>query len=414
MPETGTSRTSPSRGSCAAPDAAPPSRPPSPQEVRGQWTLAPGVAHLNHGSFGAVPRKVRLAQELLRREVDENPMRFFRRELPGRLERARLACAGFVGAEPDSLVFMASVMAGVSTVLASITLRPGDDVVVTEHVYGAARIAVDAACRRSGATVRVAHFGLEDQDADRADAVVAAVTQRTRLVVLEQVTSSTALVLPVQDIVRRLRPRGVQILLDGAHAVAATALSVSGLEVDYWVGSLHKWLCAPPGGALLAVAKRHRDRVVPLVATWNANDLFPGSFGSMGTVDPTSFLAAPEAIDLFTGWGWEWTREHNRRLITSGADAVAEAFGTASRRPIRPFDCMRLVALPGRPRMDLRSGKLLQDRIAEQLGIELSVVSWRGHGWVRLSAQIYNTSADFARLADSADQIAGWVRRTGG
>ncbi len=376
--------------------------------LRELWRLDPDVTHLNHGSFGAVPVAVREEQARLRAELDENPMRFLRRVLPARLAEARAVAAGFCGADPDGFAFVPNIMTGVNTVLAAVPLGPRDEVLVTEHAYGAVVLAAERACARAGATLRVVRFGLDEGDADRAEAVRAAVTGRTRLAIVEHVASGTAVVLPVAEIVARLRDLGVTVLVDGAHAPGMIPGAVDRLGADYWVGAFHKWVCAPHGAAGLVASPARRKRLEPLVATWELAAGYPGSFGTQGTADPTPYLTVPAAIGFLSALGEDRLRR-NDRLADDGSRVVADAFGTSADLPRGPFRWMRLVPLPARPPLDNAAAKALQDRIAEELAVETSVVSWRGRGWIRVCAHAYNTPADFERLAGFARRIRRWL-----
>ena len=382
-----------------------PGRPPAADP----WRLDPDVTHLNHGSFGAVPVAVREEQARIRAEIDANPMRFFRRVLPGRLAGARRVAAGFCGAGPDGFAFVPNVMTGVNTVLAGVPLARGDEVLVTEHAYGAVVIAAERACARAGATVRVVRLGLDDGDADRVEAVGAAVTGRTRLAIIEHIASGTAVVLPTARIVGRLHELGVPVLVDGAHGPGMTALQVDRIGADFWVGAFHKWVCAPHGTAGLVVSPAWRQRVRPLVASWELASGYPDSFGTQGTTDPTPHLSVPAAIGFLSGLGEASLRRRNERLARDGAQVVADAFGTLADLPRGPFLWMRLVPLPARPRLDNAAAKALQDRIAEDLAVETSVISWRGRGWIRVCAHAYNTPADYERLAGFAPRIRRWL-----
>lgn len=376
--------------------------------LRDLWRLDPDVTHLNHGSFGAVPVAVREAQARIRAEIDANPMRFFRRVLPGRLAEARQVAAAFCGADPDGFAFVPNIMTGVNTVLAGVPLRRGEEVLVTEHAYGAVVIAAEHACARAGATVRTVRFGLDDDDEARVEAIGAAVTGRTRLAIVEHVASGTAVELPAAAIVARLRDQGVTVLVDGAHGPGMTTLAVDRLGADFWVGAFHKWVCAPHGTAGLVVSPARRERARPLVASWELASGYPESFGTQGTIDPTPHLTVPAAIRFLAGLG-EALGRRNERLACDGAQVVAEAFGTAADLPRGPFRWMRLVPLPARPRLDNSAAKALQDRIAGELAVETSVISWRGRGWIRVCAHGYNTPADYERLAGFARRIRRWL-----
>jgi isopenicillin-N epimerase len=376
--------------------------------LRDQWALDPDVAHLNHGSFGAVPLPVRAGQEAIRAELDANPMRFLRRELPHRLARAREEAARFCGADPRGFSFLPNIMTGVDTVLAGVGLRAGDEVLLTDHAYGAVRLAAHRACARTGATVRTVALGLDAGDEERVDSVVAGVTGRTRLAIVAHTTSS-ALVLPVARIVAALRLCGVTVLVDAAHAPGTTDADADALGADFWLGAFHKWVCAPHGTAGLVVAPYWRARLRPLVTGWEIGEGYPVSFAVTGTVDPTGQLAVPLAIRFLESLGTRRVRAHNQRLAAYGAEVVSEALGTSGDRPRGPFHSMTLVPLPARARLDTPAAKALQDRIAAELATEVSVTARDGRGWMRLSAHVYNAPAQYERLAEAAWQVRRWL-----
>jgi isopenicillin-N epimerase len=260
-------------------------------EVRTLWPLEPSVDHLNHGSFGAVPIPALDEQQSWRSRMEENPVRFFARELRAALDQSTLEVAQFLGAEPDGLAFVSNVSTAVSTVLTALELRPGDEIVVTDHAYGALLVAVQRFAARHGAEVRVAAIELDADDATAAGALLAAVTERTRLVIVEPVTSPTARRLPVDLVLAAAHERDVPVLVDAAHAPGMLDVSLGGSPVaDFWTGNLHKWSCAPRGTGVLAVSPVWRERVTALVASWDAFAGFPGAFGITGTADYTPWL----------------------------------------------------------------------------------------------------------------------------
>ena len=369
-------------------------------DVRALWPLERTVAHLNHGSFGAVPTPVLEEQQSWRDRMEGNPVRFFTRELDIALDQARVEVAAFLGAAPDGVAFVQNATTGVSTVLGSLALTSHDGVLVTDHAYGAVRIAAARFAGRAGARVDVAHVPLDAGDDAAAEAILAAVRQDTRLVVLDHVTSPTAKRLPVVGLVPALQARGVAVLVDGAHTPGMLTVEVDRLGADYWVGNLHKWAFAPRGAAALAVHERHRSLVVPLVASWGEPHGFPRSFADIGTADLTAWLSAPRALRLFDHLGPERLRRHNVELAVAGQEEVAAALGQdPASLPRDPAVSMQLVPLPEGVVTDDVSAAALQARIGEAAAVEVGVTCWAGHGYLRLSAQAYNAPADYQRLA---------------
>jgi isopenicillin-N epimerase len=380
--------------------------------VRALWPIDPSIAHLNHGSFGAVPLRVSEAQDRLRAETERDPTGFFWWTLPPALDEARAATADFLGADPEGFVFVPNATTAANTVLSSIGLRPGDEVMVTDHGYGALRLAAGRAAERAGATLHIQPIPLPD-DETRTDAMVEAlldgVTDRTRLVLICQIASPTAVVFPVARIVEELRARGVLSFVDGAHAPGMVDVDLRTMAPDFWTGNLHKWCCSPRGAGGLFVAEAHRDRIQPLITSWLALDGFTQSFAWVGTTDYTSYLCVPAAIEFMAELGWDRLRRHNRELAAYGRNVVREAIGTEPpcSEAEGHFEAMTLVALPDGVVTTVDEGRELSRRAFEELRVEVAAFPWRDRGFLRLSAQAYNAPVEYERLAEG---LAGLLR----
>jgi isopenicillin-N epimerase len=392
------------RTSSAANVTEPPSRNvlwgPDWPDVRRLWPLDPGTAHLNHGSFGAVPSPVVAEQDRWRAFTERDPTGFFWRVLPDALENARLAAARFVGADPEGFVFIANATTAINTILASLGLSEEDEVLVTDHGYGAIRLAAERACERTGAKLVVHSVPLPRHGQEElTEAALAGVTDRTRMAIVDHIASPTGVVFPVAELVRELRQRGVLSLIDGAHAPGMVQLDLSALDADFWTGNFHKWCCAPRGSAGLYVRAEHRERTVPLVTSWDALEGFVKSFSWLGTTDYTSYLSVPAAIAFMDQLGWERLRHHNRELAEHGAKVVGAALRTPPPTEAPVFEAMSLVALPEGTADTLEETRALSVRIAESLKAEAATFPWQGRGYIRLSAQAYNAPAEYEELA---------------
>jgi len=369
-------------------------------EVRSLWPLETTVAHLNHGSFGAVATPVLQEQQSWRDRMESNPVRFFTRELTDALDSARAEVAQFLGAGPGSIAFVPNVTTAASTVLADFPLTPDDAVLLTDHSYGAVRIAATRWTQRTGARLDEVHVPLRAEDPEVVQAVLGAVRGDTRLVVLDQVTSPTARRLPLVDLVPALQERGVAVLVDGAHAPGMLDVDVEAIGADYWVGDLHKWCCAPRGSAVLHAREDRRAGLLPLVASWGEPAGFPAAFDDTGSNDLTAWLAAPRALRLLESLGIDRLRQHNIELAVAGQLEVAAALQVdPADLPRDPAVSMQLVPLPDGLVTDAAGAATLQARISEEAAVEVAVTTWAGNGFVRLSAQAYNAPGDYRRLA---------------
>jgi isopenicillin-N epimerase len=384
------------------------------------WPLDPEVSYLNHGSFGACPSAVLETQSGLRAELEREPVDFLWRRLPGRLARVRASLGAFLGADADDLALVPNATAGVNAVLRSLDLRPGDELLTTSHVYPACRKAMEFVAGRVGARVVVAEvpFPLAGED-DVTSPVIDAVTPRTRLALLDHVTSPTALVFPVGRLVKELGERGVETLVDGAHAPGMVPLDLDRLGAAYYTGNAHKWLCAPKGAAFLHVRRDLQRTVHPAVVSHGYADGDPGSsiraeFDWTGTSDPTSWLSIPAAIELLASLlpgGWPEVMTANRTLALEARALLCAAVGTAPASPASMVGSMASVPLPA-PAPGSAATRLSHVELADwfrERGVEAWLYPWPcpGGKLVRVSAQLYNARDEYARLAALLGEALG-------
>jgi isopenicillin-N epimerase len=381
-------------------------RPEPPDPIPGArllFSLDPGVAHLNHGSFGAVPIGVQRAQQRLRDEAETNPMRFFGQGLTDRVAHARRFLAGFLGADPDGTALVGNASTGVALVLQSLGLRGGDEIVTTDHGYGAVDLAVQRECRRTGATARRIPVPLAATPAEIVETVRSALQAgRARLLVIDQIASPTAKVMPVAELAAVARSYGVPVLVDAAHAPGMQPVQVDRIGADFWTGNLHKWAYAPRGAAVLVVAPGWRDRIEPLVVSWEQDAGFPRNVEWQGTLDYSPWLAAPTGVFTLRTIGIDAVRHHNTALAAYGQHVVGAALGLAPDdlpQPGGPWVSMRIVPLRAGLATTLAEAVALRRRIADALNAEVAVNAWNGRGWLRLSAQVYNRAEEYDLLA---------------
>ena len=384
----------------------------SSSEHAGLWSLDPGVHYLNHGSFGACPIPVLEFQAALRARLEREPVDFLVRDLPGLLAGARQALGRFVGADPEGLVFVPNATTAVNAVLRSWNLKPGDEIVTTDHAYAACRKTLEFLAARRGAAIRIARVPFPIAGpGDVVEAILAAVTSRTHLALIDHVTSPTALVLPIAEIVATLRERGIECVVDGAHALGMLPLELDRLGAAAYAANAHKWLCAPKGSAFLHVRADLRGRVRPLVVSHGYD---PGSpevrfrdeWDWTGTDDPTPYLSIPECLRVLGGLlpgGWPALMHRNHALALRGRSLVGEALGVAPPCPESMIGSIAALPLPAAhpdspvARLDMR-GLATWTR---ERGIESWFFPWSAPGGklVRLSAQAYNHEDHYRALA---------------
>ncbi|MEU9978007.1 aminotransferase class V-fold PLP-dependent enzyme [Streptomyces sp. NPDC051014] len=384
------------------------------------WSLDPALTHLNHGSFGAVPLVAQERQAGLRAEMERAPVVWFP-ELPGRLAATRAELAAFLHVDAGDLALVPNASAGASVVYNALPRRRGGEIVVTDHGYGAVTMGAERLARRWGGRIRTARVPL-GADADEAyEAVAAEIGDATDLVVVDQITSATARRLPVERIGAEARRRGVPVLVDGAHAPGLLAAPLDGATYDFWTGNFHKWGCAPRGTAALVARGPQRDLLHPLIDSWGAGEPYPTRFDHQGTLDATSYLAAPTSLDFVERtWGWSAARRYMDLLADHAAEVIGAAFApfTGDDSPVdvgMPVPGMRLVRLPeglGRTRIEADA---LRDRAARELAVEAAFTSFGGVGYLRVSAHVYNTPADYEHFARTCVPVLGnWARQARG
>ncbi len=381
----------------------------------GNWLLDPKVTFLNHGAFGACPIPVLDFQRGIRDRLERQPLQFLARDLEPLLDQARAALAGFLGADAEDVVFVPNATAGVNTVLRSLDFGPEAEILVTNQEYNACRNAANYATGRQGARVVVVEipFPLTHDD-QVVNAVLAGLTPHTRLVLLDHIVSQTGLVLPVARLAAELAARGVDLLVDGAHAPGMLPLDLRTLGATYYTGNLHKWLCAPKGAAFLYVRRDRQLPIRPLVISHGANSArtdrsrYLIEFGWPGTWDPSACLSVPEAIryigSLLPG-GWPAVMARNRALALAARDLLCAALHIPAPCPDANIGSLAAVPLPDAPAHGWPTPPVfefpLQERLRRSAGIEVPLMPWPAppKRLLRVSAQLYNSLPHYESLA---------------
>jgi isopenicillin-N epimerase len=385
-------------------------QPPEPfsPDIRDQWALREDVAFLNHGSFGAVPRCVLEEQSEWRRRIESEPVELLARRHDALVGSAKRAVGDWLNMRPDDFGLVTNATEGVNAVLRSLDLRRDDVLATTGHVYNAVRQSMRYAAGRAGASYHEIDVPLPVRSAGEvADAVLRGLTSRTRLLVIDHVTSPTGLVFPLDAILSGCAARGVEVLVDGAHAPGMLPLNVQALGeigATYYAGNLHKWGCAPKGAGFLWVTPRRQADVRPLIISHNLGRGFAREFDWQGTRDVTAWLAVPKALDFMARLGWERVRAHNHAMAVWAHDMLCRRLGV---EPISPLDGSFLGSMaalpmpPGGSGMTEDQGRALQQQLYDEHRVEAPLVPWCGRWLVRVSCQVYNTPQEYQRLAEA-------------
>jgi isopenicillin-N epimerase len=365
--------------------------------MRSHWSFDPDLIYLNHGTVGVVPQRVRAVQQVLRDEMERNPSRFMLRELTGdkpapwrpgptRMREAAAAMAGFIGAREEDFVFTPNVTHAINAVLRSLVFAPGDEILMTDLAYGAIGYGARNRAREFGGTVKVVEMPYPTSPEAARDAILAGVGPKTRLAIVDHITSESAQLLPLREIAAGLRAREVMVLVDGAHVPGAIPLDVPSLGVDWYAANLHKWCYAPRSCGFLWAPPERQAGLHPWTISWGWDKGFAKEFDWVGTLDPTNYLSAPEGVAMLREWGFERVAAHNHRLACLPESMV----GT-----------MITVPLPERAGSEPAEVAKLRLELLVEDKIEIQMHAWRGRIWVRLSAQVYNEMSEVERLAEA-------------
>ena len=374
--------------------------PPFGRARRGDFLLADGVDHVNHGGFGATPRVVLAAARCWRERMEADPSFFFRCELSGFIRAAADRVAAFLGGRGQDWAFVENATSGLNAIIASLTLAPGDELLCLSQVYGAVGNALAYYAGRCGA--RVVRVDVPVPFIDPAPllaALAAAIGPRTRLAAFDHITSPGAVVLPVREMAALCRARGVPVAIDGAHAPGQVALDVPALGVDWYVGNLHKWAFAAKGTGVLWCTPERQRTLHPTAISHALGAGFPAEFDYTGTRDNSAWLAAPAALDWLDAMDAARVRRHNAALAKEAGALLLAAWRTEAAAAMQFRGSMISVALPGGAGGDGDAAHRLALLLHREHRISAGVMALAGRLWVRVSAQIYNEIGDYERLA---------------
>ncbi|WP_157630377.1 aminotransferase class V-fold PLP-dependent enzyme [Kribbella catacumbae] len=368
------------------------------------WTLDPEILHLNHGSYGAVPRRTQELLAKLRAETDANPMLWFR-SVAERLTTSRLELAAYLQTDPAGFALVPNASAGVTAALATIPIPAGSRIVLTNHAYGAVRYAAERFAKAAQAEVVVVDVPLEADDDTVVATIEAALDGRTAALIVDQISSATAMVFPIRRLAELCRSRGIPSIVDGAHAPALLDAPAED-GADFWTGNFHKWPAAPRATAGLVVAERWRKATVPLIVSWSEYDeRLPERFDQQGTHDYAPWIAAPESLRVLAELEWPRRRSELSAMLDEGAKLLAKALGTSVAEVARPAATMRLVELPFAGVPSPEAGEAFKKKVSRDLKAEITLTAFDTRVFVRLSAHAYNSIHDYQLLAERLPSV---------
>ncbi|MSR40670.1 MAG: aminotransferase class V-fold PLP-dependent enzyme [Phycisphaerales bacterium] len=364
---------------------------------------------LNHGSFGACPNAVLAAQDRSRREIEARPIELLGRKVESLLAPSRAAVAAFVGTDPAGLGFMVNATEGVNAALQSIAWKQGDEVLALDMLYNAVRKSVQRMHATHGITLREVETPSEGWCGEAlAQLLIDAIAPNTRLVIIDHVTSPTAIIIDVARVIQTCRARGVLVLVDGAHAPGMLDLSIDALDADWYTANLHKWTCAPKGCGMLVTPPRHRETTHPLATSHHFELAYTKEFDWQGTRDITAWMHARTAIAFFEQFGWQQVREHNHALAVWAAEYLCDAWSVRALTDTggASIGSMCPVRVPDATRASFASVEALQAALYDQERVEVPVIDWKGAWHVRVSAHLHTSTADIERLAEAMQAIS--------
>ena len=386
-----------------------------PSPLTRYWSFDSSRLFLNHGSFGACPDFVIEEQRKWQNLMEKEPVRFFEELMPDLLLKSREALGTFLSCSPNDLAFVSNATSGVNTILRSLHFEQGDEILVPNHAYQACRNSIDFVAQRSGATVVVVPIPFPiDSPQTVIDVMKSARTERTKLVMIDTVTSPTGLRMPFEELTSFFEDQGVEVLLDAAHGIGMIPLDLETLGASYVTSNCHKWLCAPKGTAFLYVREDKQNKIQPL--TISHGHTFPlgnttrfrHEFDWTGTQDISGWCALPAVIEemakLVDG-GWEAIMQHNHDLALQGRDILCERLGIEQPCPDEMIACISTIRLPGEipSKEKMHEPDPLHHILSEKYNIQVPVWSWPSPAgrYLRISAQLYNSIEQYEQLADA-------------
>jgi isopenicillin-N epimerase len=375
-------------------------------DLKNLFLLDPAVTFLNHGSFGACPIPVFETYQNWQRELERQPVEFLGRRADTLLDSARASIGAYLNADPADLIFVPNATIGINTVARSLKFEPGDEILATDHEYGAIDHTWQFICGKTGAKY-IRHpipLPMSTQEAF-VESLWSQVTPRTKVISISHITSPTALIFPVAEICRRARAAGILTVIDGAHVPGQIPLDLTDIDADFYSGNFHKWLCAPKGSAFLYARREHHPMIEPLVVSWGwlPESTFVTRNQWQGTRDITAFLSVPAAIEFQREHDWDTVRAGCHELVRATRSQLADLTGLEPIAPDSSGWFAQMATIPVPPCDPL----VLKQRLYDEFCVEIPTMTWNDKQYIRVSFQGYNTADDLETLVSALAQILG-------
>lgn len=374
--------------------------------LRDDFLLNPKVVFLNHGSFGACPKPVFAEYQRWQQELERQPVEFLGRRSEGLLDAARAKLAEYVHVDVGNLVFVPNATSGLNVVARSLPLNPGDEILTTDHEYGALNYTWEHVCQKTGARYIHQEIPLPVTTPEEfVETFWAGVTPRTRVIFMSHITSPTALIFPVAEMCRRARQAGIMTIVDGAHAPGQIPLDLTALDVDVYSGNCHKWLCSPKGSAFLYVRPEHQAWVESVIISWGwgEDQTFISRNQRQGTRDIAAYLSVPAAIDYLNAHDWAARRQECHALLQDAGQRLAELYDLEPNWPQNGgydwYAQMAAIPIPPSDQAEIKR------RLYDDYHIEVPLTGWHDRQMVRISVQAYNTQSDIDALIHALTEL---------
>jgi isopenicillin-N epimerase len=380
--------------------------------LRELFQLDPDVVFLNHGSFGATPKEVFAVYQDWQRRLEHQPVKFLGREIQGFLAEARKSLGSYLNADKDDLIFVPNATTGVNIVARSLNLKAGDEVLASDHEYGACNNTWTYLSQRQGFTYKHVAVPLPVKSNEEMLASLwQAVTPKTKVIFLSHLTSPTAVTFPIADICKRAREAGILTVIDGAHAPGQIPLDMQAIDADFYTGNCHKWMCSPKGAGFLYVQRQHQAMIEPLVVSWGwsakpqetLGSAFLDNYAWHGTQDFSSYLSVPAAIEFQQKYNWPKVRVQCHELLKECLGKLHDLTGLESAYASDAlYQQLAISPLPKIADLNAFKNKLYDDYC-----VEIPMTEYKDQQFVRISVQGYNTKEDISRLVGAVREMLG-------